>query len=259
MPNHWSYAELPTLGHVALVWAARHEITLPTTKPTDAQRALEIHLDALPWSERVAADGWPITRRNWLKRTGGEDPRAHLRCAKKRDVWTRWLAGRGWAKGDDLTAEQFAALERALPTQAEEYLPMLAPTRRAWRWATHPGKVKVPGYTLVGQRTRAGKWRLDIVQSLKFELGRRPKASPEQLAERTRELAEMRLAARASRRRGTFPGTMRPETGPEDPTSWLFTHFPGTPGVRGRGCRKLWIDKGLSVLDRGADPTPEIS
>ena len=111
---HLRYADLPSLGHVAIVWAARRRIPIGTSDPASAQRALEITLDALPPSLRPAARGWSLTRRNWCERTGNPDPRAAVR--RSRGFWVTWLAKHELAVGDRISTEQAGTLTAALPT-----------------------------------------------------------------------------------------------------------------------------------------------
>lgn len=210
MPTHWNYADLPTLGHVALLWAERHGLSLPTGDPSQAQRALEIALDAMPYALRVGAYGWPMTRRNWCKATGQSDPRANFRHAKRRDVWTHWLATQGVARGDVLNEQEAAELEVALPDNAELYLPLLTPYRRAWRWKNTLGIVKPPGYAFLLQRMRDGRFLVDTVRTLSWRRPNPMRYSREELAARAARMAPLRRAARARLSAGQKPGQYLP-------------------------------------------------
>lgn len=206
MSRKWSYRKLPTLGHVALLWAERHGLNLLTSDPAQAQRALEILLDAMPFSERIGAYGWPMTRRNWCRAAGEPDPRAHLRHAKRRDVWTHWLARQRLAKGDYLSESEANLLEAALPPEAEPYLPLLSPYRRAWRWATTPGGVAAPGYALLLQRTVDGRFLVDCIATKRWKPVRVAEYRPSGRARLTVREAEARRTARARFRPGQKAG-----------------------------------------------------
>ena len=197
---------------MALLWATRHGIALPTDDPADAQRALEIALDAMPWNLRIGTYGWSQTRRNWCTATGHQDPRAHLRPEKRRDVWTHWLARQSCARGDVLSRAQSAALIAALPPEAEPYLPLLAPYRRAWRWAVSPGVVRTPGYALVLQRARSGGWLVDVIKTMHWKPATRRPYEPDRRRSDSRRDAGRRRAARAALSAGTKSGTIRANT-----------------------------------------------
>lgn len=206
MPKKGSFRAEPTLGHVALIWARRHGIDLGTSDPAEAQRALEIALDAMPYSTRIGAYGWPIARRSWCRATGQPDPRAHLRHAKRRDVWTHWLARRGLARGDVITVPEAQALAAALPKNAELYPPLLSPYRRAWRWAKTPGAVAAPGYAILLQRTADGRILIDCVPTMHWKPKRRPKYDPEARGRLTKREKRRRRRARRSLRPGQKAG-----------------------------------------------------
>lgn len=204
MPKAGSYRAEPTLGHVALHWARRNGVTIGTTDPEAAQRALEIALDAMPYSLRAGTYGWPMARRGWCRAHGQPDPRAHLRHAKRRDIWTHWLATVGHARGDVISETEADALACALPSNAELYLPLLSPHRRAWRWATRPHVIAAPGYALLLQRTTDGQVLIDCVPTLKIAPA--AAAASKLSAERTSRSAVARRQARAALLSGQFSG-----------------------------------------------------
>ncbi|HVX39512.1 MAG TPA: hypothetical protein VHB25_08050 [Gemmatimonadaceae bacterium] len=210
MPKKGSYRALPTLGHVALLWAERHGIELGTRDPAEAQRALEIALDAMPFTLRIGASGWSGIRRGWCRAWSQPDPRAHLRHEKRGGVWTHWLATQGLARGDIITADEGRALEAALPLNAEPYLPLLSPLRRAWRWAKKPGIVRAPGYALLLQRTKDGGILVDCLATIRWKPKERPRYDAHARAERARRETARRRQARLLFRPGRFPGQYRP-------------------------------------------------
>lgn len=130
------YSDLPTLDHVAFLWAQRRRIALGLDSHEGAQRALEIALDALPPSIRPATRDWVQTRRNYCTRTGTADPRA---ARRQKGFWAHWLARRGLAVGDRLTPDEAATLIAGLPEVATPFFGLRTPpTQRIWRrqgWA----------------------------------------------------------------------------------------------------------------------------
>lgn len=130
------YASLPSLGHVALAWAEQRGIALGTDDPAQAQRALEVALDAMPATLRPATCAWIAVRRNYCRATGIADPRSALR---QTGFWARWLAMRGLAIGDRVDAARAEALRTDLTDEAAPFYGIpTAPTQRVWRrrgWA----------------------------------------------------------------------------------------------------------------------------
>jgi hypothetical protein len=199
------YKHLPTLGDVALVWADRNGINLGVVAPVDAQRALEIALDAMDWSVRIGMYGWQQVRRMWCQFVGEADPRAHLRRAKRRDEWTHWLATLGFERGDIVTAGEAEHLRAVLPANAADCHPLLSPYRGAWRLRKPDGTISAPGYALVLQRTNDGRVLIDILPTLalKSQSGRSYDAAARRVATvaqaKRRRQARVQLGVRNTR------------------------------------------------------------
>lgn len=155
-----SYAVLPTLDHVALRWARRRKIDIGTDVPEGAQRALEITLQCLPPSLRPATRDWPLTRRNYCRRSSTADPRKHLRAS---GYWGRWLATRGLSKGDVLGAEPAAALRMELDQTAQRFHGIAHhPSQSIWRRRGWAG-VNNTARALVLTTLPSGEVLLDVV------------------------------------------------------------------------------------------------
>jgi hypothetical protein len=155
-----AYAVLPTLDHVALRWAKRRGIDIGTDGPEGAQRALEILLECMPPSLRPATRDWPLTRRNYCRRTGTADPREHLRG---KGYWGRWLATRGLSKGDTIGAEQALSLRRELNETAQRFHGIAHhPSQSIWRRRGWVG-VNNTAIALVLTTLRTDEVLLDVV------------------------------------------------------------------------------------------------
>lgn len=128
--------DYPTLDELAFAWAARQGITIAVHAPPGAQRALEIALDAMPPGRRPAFIHWPALRRRHCLHTGAADPRSHLR---QQGFWTKWLAKRGRAVGDRITALQLEEMHQALGGIACRFHGLITlPNQEVWRrrgWA----------------------------------------------------------------------------------------------------------------------------
>lgn len=125
-----------TLDELAFAWAARQGITIAVHAPVGAQRALEVALDAMPPGQRPAFVHWPTLRKRHCLHTGTDDPRRHLR---QQGFWAKWLAKRGLAAGDRLSAPQLEALRQRLKGIACRFHGLVTlPNQEVWRrrgWA----------------------------------------------------------------------------------------------------------------------------
>jgi hypothetical protein len=134
--SRFRVTDYPTLDELAFAWAARQGIAIAVLNPPGAQRALEIALDAMPPGRRPAFLHWGELRKRHCLHTGAPDPRSHLR---QQGFWTKWLARRGLAVGDRITALQLAALLQALAGVGCRFHGLVTfPNQEVWRrggWA----------------------------------------------------------------------------------------------------------------------------
>lgn len=195
MPR-FRYSDLPSLDHVAFVWAQRRGITIGLDFPKGAQRALEIALETLPPSIRPATRDWVLTRRNYCTRTGTTDPRA---ARRQTGFWARWLAARGLAVGDRLNPRDAGELLAALPEVAVQFFGLRTPpTQRIWRrkgWAGMNNTAKAVVLTALP----SGEVLLDVMAT-------RPR---EAMVARGRQKAATRYAAKSGRERENLIAAMK--------------------------------------------------
>lgn len=190
------YSDLPTLDHVAYVWAQRRRIAIGLDSPAGAQRALEIALDALPPSIRPATCDWALTRRNYCTRTGTADPRA---ARRQKGFWIQWLARRGLAVGDRLPPDQERELVGDLPEVAVPFFGLRTPpTQRIWRrrgWAGMNNTAKA----LVLTTLPSGHVLLDVMAT----------RVREEMLQRGREKSLERYQAKSRRERENLIAAMK--------------------------------------------------
>ena len=130
------YIDLPSLDHVAFVYAINRRLDIGVPDASGAQRSLEILLETLPPYVRAGVRDWPNVRRAYCRGTGVSDPRAGLRQA---GFWVKWLAQRGFAIGDIITTADAVRLRAELDPVATPFHGIAVPPhQQVWRrhgWA----------------------------------------------------------------------------------------------------------------------------
>jgi hypothetical protein len=127
-----------SMDDIAQHWAHSINLLLPLGADTalGAQRALEIHLDAVPGTAGLRK-AWRDRRAYAVRSLGISDPRAATRA---RGWWATWLARRGLAAGDRITGAQRVDLEADLRRHARPYVSSaLGVGTYAWRRAGKQG------------------------------------------------------------------------------------------------------------------------